>query len=80
MLHYNETIIAGDFNWNALYDKSLVTQMGCLGLKSVNMTSPTRFTSTANTLLDMFFVTDNKTVLLYDQLAMPQFSKHDLIF
>ena len=64
MLHYNEVIMPGDFNCNTLSDKSLVTQMSCLGLKPVNVITPTHFTMTNNTLLDMFFVTDKKKVLL----------------
>ena len=79
-IQYDEIIITGDFNCNCLSDKSLVTLMGCCGLDPVNLTTPTHFTTSSSTLLDMFFVTNRLKVQLYDQIAVPQFSKHDLIF
>jgi len=78
-MQYPNVVIAGDFNSNILVDDSLTSHMGGLGLLSYNTTTPTHFT-TASTLLDLFFVNDKKNVLFYDQLSVPQFSKHDLIF
>lgn len=51
-----------------------------LGLFPVNVVSATHFSSTTSTLLDVFFVSNKLDALLYDQLAVPCFSKHDLIF
>ena len=79
-LKYEDVVIAGDFNCDILSDRSLVDKMRVLGMHSVNTSVPTHYTSTSCTLLDVYFVVDKTKVLLYDQLDVPQFSKHDLIF
>ena len=52
-LDYQNIIIAGDFNCNALVDSSLTTMMGNIGLYPTNVSVPTHFTQTNSTLLDM---------------------------
>jgi len=54
--------------------------MESLGLKPVNLSFPTHFSTTRNTLLDLFFVSDVNKICLYDQLIVRSFSKHDLIY
>jgi len=54
--------------------------MESLGLKPVNLSFPTHFSRTRNTLLDLFFVSDVNKICLYDQLIVPSFSKHNLIY
>ena len=51
-----------------------------LGLQSVNMVFRTHFNKKNNTPLDLFLVKDQEKVLLYDQLSVPAFSRHDFIF
>ena len=80
VIPYSDVIITGDFNCNSLNDMTLITQMSCVGLSRVNISTPTHFSTNNNTLLDMFFINDKSKILLYDQLSVPQFSKHDLIF
>lgn len=79
---YSSIIIAGDFNGNLLAQtgSDLMSTMTTFNLFSVNCNRPTHFTSNNSTLLDLFFVSDMNKVILYDQLAAPAFSKHDLIF
>lgn len=77
---YSDVIIAGDFNSNLLVDQSLKENMYSFGLKVVNNVLPTHFTTSCNTLLDLFIVNDTSEILLYDQISAPCFSKHDLIF
>lgn len=77
---YDNIIIAGDFNSDLLADRSLLNEFSALGLASPNTTTPTHFTETTNTLLDLFLVGEESSILLYDQLSAPCFSKHDLIF
>jgi len=77
---YNNIVLAGDFNSNVLAENNLVEHMRAIGLAVVNQTTPTHFSSTVNTLLDLFFVSDSNKILLYDQLSANQYSKHDLIF
>lgn len=79
-LAYDDVVIVGDFNCNILIDVSLSTSMALLGLSSPNTTTPTHFTSTSSTLLDLFFISNQFNVLLYDQISAPCFSKHDLLF
>jgi len=79
-LSYTNIVLCGDFNCDILKDDYLTLNMNSLSLTSPNTTTPTHFTNTTNTLLDLFFVTDTNKVLLYDQLSAPQFSKHDLLF
>ena len=54
--------------------------MRSVGLKPINLSVPTHYSTTNSTLLDMFFINDTSKILLYDQLSAPQFSRHDLIF
>ncbi|XP_075151220.1 uncharacterized protein LOC142225331 [Haematobia irritans] len=54
--------------------------MRSLGLYLVNTETPTHFMQFANTLLDLFVVPTEDNVVHYDQLSVPCFSKHDLIF
>lgn len=77
---YNDTIICGDFNSNLLRESHLIDDMKSIGMELTNTSLPTHFTSSSNTLLDIFFVCNKHKVLLYDQLSAPCFSKHDLIF
>lgn len=77
---YNDVIIAGDFNSNLLVESHFSDKLIPLCLYPVNTTIPTHFSATCNTLLDLFLVGDKSQVLLYDQLTVPCFSKHDLIF
>lgn len=77
---YNDVVIAGDFNSNILVDSSFAVCMESYGLFTANRISPTHFSSTNSTLLDLFFVSDSKHILTYNQLSASCFSKHDLIF
>lgn len=77
---YEDAIICGDFNSNILIENQLLNDMKSFGLVPTNNVSPTHFTLTNSTLLDIFFVSNKHKILLYDQLSAPCFSKHDLIF
>ena len=77
---YDNVVICGDFNSNALCDDSLISEMLSLGLYSCNLFMPTHFSKFSNSLLDMFFVSNLSNKLLYDQLSCSAFSKHDLIY
>lgn len=77
---YDDVIIAGDLNSNLLEDCSFSDEYTSLGLMSPNTIAPTHFTSTNNSLLDLFLVSNESNILLYDQLSASCFSKHDLIF
>lgn len=79
-LPYDDVIITGDFNSNLLVDSNLIDSMNGLGFFPVNTTTPTHFTSTSSTLLDCFFISHGSKLLLYDQLSLPSFSRHDLLF
>ena len=79
-LIYNNVVVCGDFNSNALCDDSFTSEMLALGLFLCNFCFPTHFSKFSNSLLDMFFVSDLSNKLLYDQLSCSAFSKHDLIF
>ena len=79
-LPYENNLLAGDFNSNLLRENSLSLKMSALGLHSCNISFPTHFTNTANTLLDLFSVNDMTKSLLYNQMSCPIFCKHDLIF
>lgn len=79
-VHYDDVIIAGDLNSNLLKEKTLIESFNSMGLYGVNTTIPTHYTTTSNSLIDIFLVSKSDNVLLYDQLSMPCFSKHDLIF
>lgn len=63
---YEDVIITGDFNSNILVNPYLTDNMLTLGLNSPNTNIATHYTSTNNTLLDLFFVADISKVLLYD--------------
>lgn len=77
---YSDIVISGDYNCNILSDSSLTDSMAPLGLVPTNCSHPTHYTTTVNTLLDLFFVNKPCNVLLYDQISASCFSKHDLIF
>jgi len=79
-LDFENIIIAGDFNSNILNEELLTDAMLSLGLFPTNVSSPTHFSSHSNTLLDIFFISQRTKILLYDQIAAPTFSRHDLIF
>ncbi|XP_059221030.1 uncharacterized protein LOC131995848 [Stomoxys calcitrans] len=79
-LRYNDIVIAGDFNSNILIETQFSDAMELLDLVPTNRSVPTHFTNHSSTLLDIFFVNCESKVLLYDQIAAPAFSKHDLIF
>jgi len=63
-----------------LRESHLTSNMESLGLKPVNLSFPIHFSRTRNTLLDLFFVSDVNKICLYDQLIVPSFSRHDLIY
>lgn len=77
---YNDVVLVGDFNWNLLTDSSIIDILAPLGLFPTNITTPTHFTSSNSTLIDLLFVGNVSNVILYDQLSAPCFSKHDLLF
>jgi len=77
---YNDIILGGDLNSNLLIDNTLIDNFSSIGLFSVNRTIPTHFSRSTSTLIDLFLVSDLSKVLLYDQLSVPCFSRHDLIF
>lgn len=79
-LNYKNIIISGDFNSNLLREKLLLHELQSIGLNSVNTNAPTHFTATSQTLLDLFITNELSKILLYEQLSVPVFSKHDLIF
>ena len=77
--NYTDIVITGDFNSNVLIEKTLVDDMLSHGMYVVNDKSPTHFSRTTSTLLDLFFTAQKQNVLLFDQISAPNFSKHDLI-
>ena len=77
---YNNIIITGDFNADLLTDSTISNVFDPFGLSSVNKSTPTHFTTTNNSLLDLFLVDNISKVKIYDQLLAPCFSRHDLIF
>lgn len=77
---FSDILISGDFNSDILSDSSLIDFMTSIGLTPTNTSTPTHFTQSSHSLLDIFFVNDTSKVLLYDQISAPCFSKHDLIF
>jgi len=79
-LRFSEIIITGDLNCNILRETTFCDKMVSFGLQPVNSTQPTHFTHHSETLLDVFFVSSLSNALQYDQLSVPVFSKHDLIF
>lgn len=79
-LSYADAVIAGDFNSDLLTETTFMDDLLSFGIKPINCSVPTHFTSSSNTLLDLFLVCDSSKVLLYDQLSAACFSKHDLIF
>lgn len=79
-LLYKDIVICGDFNNNVFNENLFTSEMLSFGLKIVNNTEPTHFTTTSNSLIDLFFVSCKHKILLYDQLSAPMFSKHDLCF
>lgn len=79
-LFYNDVIIAGDLNSNLLNANSLSVDMQTLGFQPVNNKIPTHYPNGANSLLDVFFVSNKQKIILYDQVSASVFSRHDLIF
>lgn len=77
---YEDIIINGDFNSNLLTETDLTDNMLSLGLFPANVTSPTHYTSTSSTLIDLFFVSNTANINLYEQISASCFSKHDLLF
>lgn len=77
---YEDIIVCGDFNSNILTENKILDDMHSIGMYPTNTTTPTHYSTTVNTLLDIFFVGNQQKVLLYDQLAASCFSRHDLIF
>lgn len=77
---YSDVAVLGDFNSNIMSESILTDEMLSLGLTPTNVTNPTHFSPTVNTLLDIIFVSNVSNVLLYDQISASCFSKHDLIF
>lgn len=79
-VQYEDIIIIGDFNCNLLNNNLLIDPMNSLGLTPVNTTTPTHYSRSSNSLIDLVFVNDLSKVLLYDQLSASVFSDHDLLF
>lgn len=79
-INYEDVIVCGDFNSNILVENKFLNDMLSIGLHPTNTTVPTHFSNTTNSLLDIFFVSNKKNILIYDQLIAPSFSRHDLIF
>lgn len=79
-LLYSDIIISGDFNNNVFVEHQLSSKMLSYGMYLVNSNIPTHYTSTTETLIDLFFVSSKENILLYDQLSASVFSKHDLCF
>lgn len=79
-VQYENIIIAGDFNSNLLCESNLTSALEALRIVPVNTQTPTHFTNTNDSLLDLFLVNDIHKVTRYDQLSASMFSKHDLIF
>lgn len=79
-LNYNDVIIAGDFNSNLFVEDTLLNAMQLFGLQSVNLSVPTHFGPTSESLLDVFFVNNLSKMILYDQLTCSVFSRHDIIY
>jgi len=77
--NFTDILITGDFNSNVLIEKTLVDDMLSHGMHIVNDKSPTHFSRTSSTLLDLFFTSQKQNILLFDQISAPNFSKHDLI-
>jgi len=78
--NYTKIIVTGDLNSDILKDDSVSQKFSDLHLFPVNSLTPTHFSARSNTLLDVFFVNEKEDVLFYDQLSVPVFSRHDLIF
>jgi len=77
--NFTDIIITGDFNSNILTEKTLLDDMLSYGMHIVNDKSPTHFSRSSSTLLDLFFTAQTQNVLLFDQISAPNFSRHDLI-
>lgn len=83
-LLYNNIIITGDFNVNALLRSPIVVgfeqMLGTFGLNIIN-THPTHFMSSSHapSCLDLFITNNNEKVCLIDQLDIPGISRHDMI-
>lgn len=81
---FNHIIVGGDFNLNLLdcCDAKVLdfhVQIDSLGLSIVNTTTATHFQG-CPTLIDLFLVSNINSVIQYQQLCAPGYSKHDLIF
>lgn len=80
---YAHVIMCGDFNIDLLRPGSVkdlfVNTMSSLGLSTIN-SSPTHFTRTSSTLLDLIIVENTELVKFFNQISAPNFSKHDLVF
>jgi len=69
------------FRWTTPTSEShLVDNFKSLGLFSVNETIPTHYSSHCDTLLDLFLINDPSKIIHYDQVSVPAFFRHDLIF
>lgn len=77
---YKDIVICGDFNSNILIENILLNDMKSIGLLPINTQMPTHHTATSSTLIDIVFVGNKESILLYDQLTASCFSKHDLLF
>jgi len=77
--NFTDIIITGDFNSNILTEKTLLDDMLSYGMHIVNDKSPTHYSRSSSTLLDLFFTAQKQNVLLFDQISAPNFSRHDLI-
>lgn len=77
---FSKIVIAGDFNSNILTKSRLTNCMTAIGLCPVNTSTPTHFTATSSSLIDIFFVSPECHQIFFDQISASFFSKHDLIY
>lgn len=81
---YENIILTGDFNINQLVTNraslELKNSLNSRGLFIVN-SEPTHFTPNSNSMscLDLHVVSDPRKITMYDQVAIPAISNHDLI-
>jgi len=80
LLGKTDIILAGDFNSNLLSESHLANIFKSLGLYSVNETIYTLYSRHCYTLHDLFLINDPSKIIHYDQVSVPDFSRHDLIY
>ena len=86
-LNYDDVIVTGDLNIDFMPNNKRNSKMTLLlknmfdtfGLKNL-VSSPTHFTNGSATALDYMACTNYNRLLAFNQIDIPEFSKHDLIF